>query len=186
MVGGKNMKTGLKVIDAMTQEIISVDPDTSVKRCAEIMKKHHVGSVIVKENNNLLGIISEQDLVYKVIAKDKDTNEILAKDIMTDEPVTISPGKDIYDALVRMRDKNVRRLPVLDNGELIGFLTSKDVLKIEPQLFEILVDKIQLREEAKKPISTTEITEGLCEECGEYTEYLYEQDNTFLCENCKI
>jgi CBS domain-containing protein len=184
-VRGGFMKTGLKVIDAMTKEPISVSPEDSVKNCAELMKKNHVGSVVVLKNEKLLGIISEQDFVYKVIAKDKDVYKTKAKDIMTTDPVTITPDIDIFNALVKMRDSNVRRLPVIDGEKLVGFLTSKDVLKIEPQLFELIVDKIELREEKNKPIHRIGDNEGLCSLCGEYTDFLYEEDGVMVCENCR-
>lgn len=179
------MKTGLNVMEAMTKEPISVSPDASVKECAKLMKNHHVGSLVVKENNRVLGIISEQDLVYKVIAVNKSVHKTTAKDIMTSDPVIISPDKDIFEALVKMRDCNVRRLPVIDNGKLVGFLTSKDILKVEPQLFELLVDKIELREQASKPINNISEKEGLCELCGEYTDFLYEQDDLMVCDRCR-
>jgi signal-transduction protein with cAMP-binding, CBS, and nucleotidyltransferase domain len=66
--------------------------------------------------------------------------------------VIISPEKDIYDAIIKMRDKDVRRLPVIHDGELIGLLTEKDILKIEPSLFDLLVERYEIREEDKKPI----------------------------------
>lgn len=63
---------------------------------------------------------------------------------------TIGPEKDIYDAIVLMRDKNVRHLPVMSKSTMVGFLTGKDVLKFQPQLFEVLADRIELREIERK------------------------------------
>ena len=179
------MKTGLNVSDAMTKEPISVSPTTSIKECSRLMKKHHVGSVIVVKNNRLLGILSEQDFVYKVIAEGKDIEKTLIKDIMTTDPVTITPDVDIFYALKKMRDQDVRRLPVVDETKVIGYLTSKDILKIEPELFQLMADKIELREESEKPIHRIGDREGLCEFCGEYTRFLHEQDGSMVCEKCK-
>ncbi|MBW2970751.1 CBS domain-containing protein [Candidatus Woesearchaeota archaeon] len=58
----------------------------------------------------------------------------------------------MYDSLVLMRDYNIRHLPVVHKKELVGYLTIKDILKIEPQLFELIVEKFELREEHRKPI----------------------------------
>lgn len=179
------MKTGLKVIDAMTKRPIGVSPNTSVKECAGIMKKHHLGSIVVMEDNKLLGIITEQDLVYKVIVNEMDSNKTKAKHVMVKDVITISPDKDIYEAITKMHDLNVRRLPVVDRGTLVGILTMKDIVKIEPQLFEIMVDKIELREEARKPIHRVGEKEGICELCGEYTDYLYSIDGSMVCFECR-
>ncbi|MBN1503390.1 CBS domain-containing protein [Candidatus Woesearchaeota archaeon] len=179
------MKTGLKVIDAMTKRPIGVLPNTSIQECAKLMKKYDVGNLLIMEDNKLLGILTEQDLVYKVIAKEMDLKRTKAKHIMEKDVITISPEKDIDDALKKMRNLNVRRLPVISKGEVIGILTQKDVLKIEPQLFEIIVDKIELREEANKPINKIGEREGICELCGEYTNYLYKKQDSMVCFNCR-
>ena len=91
---------------------------------------------------------------------------------------------DIYDALVKMRDNNIRHLPVVENNEMVWLLTIKDILKIEPQLFELIVEKFELREESRKPINRIIPTEGICQECGEYSEKVNEIKGTILCENC--
>ena len=65
---------------------------------------------------------------------------------------TIEGESDIYDALVIMRDENIRHLPVVNKGEMVGLLTLKDILKIQPALFELIVEKFELREEENKPV----------------------------------
>ena len=83
-----------------------------------------------------------------------------------------------------MRNNNIRHLPVVENNEMVGLLTIKDVLKIEPDLFELIVEKFELREESRKPISRAMPTEGICQECGKYSEKVREINNTFLCRSC--
>ncbi len=151
------MKTGYKVSDAMTQEPIVVGPNDSVVDCAKMMKEHGVGGIIVEEKGKLVGICTEQDIVYNIVADEKSASELKMKDIMCDNVRTISVDLDIFEALMKMRDFNCRRLPVVANdGKLVGMLTSKDVLKIEPQLFDLLVDTIELREEENKPVKVKE------------------------------
>ena len=139
-------------IDAMTMKPVMVKPDTSMKECARIMADSKVGSLIIKEDEKLLGIIKERDIVRTVVLENVDASKAKVKDYMVRDVVTISPEVDIYDALVTMKDYDVRMLPVLDGKELIGLLTVKDILKIEPQLFELLAEKLVLREEERKPI----------------------------------
>jgi CBS domain-containing protein len=146
------MKTGYKVSDAMTQEPICVAPDDNVISCASKMKQFKVGGMVVKQGNKLVGICTEQDFVHNLVAENKNPNDFKVKDIMCSTVRTIEPDKDIFEAIMKMRDLNVRRLPVVSNNELVGIITMKDIVKIEPQLFDLLVDKIEIREEETKPI----------------------------------
>jgi CBS domain-containing protein len=120
------MKTGYKVGDAMTFSPISVTPDTTIVKCSKIMDDKHIGSVLIIEDKKLMGIITEYDIVRKIVAKLKDPSKVKAKDIMVKRPITITPDKDIYDALVILRDNNIRHLPVTIGNELKGFLTLND------------------------------------------------------------
>lgn len=178
------MKTGYKVSDVMTHVPVVVSSSSTLKECAEKMEKKSVGTIIVEDDGKLQGIISERDIVRKVLAKgenplDKKVNDIMAKDL-----ITIEPSEDIFDALNRMKSFDIRHLPVLHEGKLVGLLTMKDVLKIEPQLFEILVEKIKLREEARKPINRINADEGICEFCGDYDEDMNLKDGSLVCSKC--
>lgn len=178
------MKTGVRVNDAMTVKPISVDKNTTLLECAKVMDENHVGSVVVKDNNVSIGIITEQDIIRKVVAKGINPLYERVKDYMERNLITISPDKDIYDALVLMRDNNIRHLPVLDKKKMIGLLTIKDILKIQPQLFEIIVDKFEIRESERKLKGKTFPSEGVCEGCGEYTEKVIDVDGSLFCERC--
>jgi len=179
------METGYKVCDAMTRKPIILSSDNDLKECAKEMLKNHVGAIIIKDDGKALGIITEQDIVRKVIAKGINPFKTKLKDVMEKNLISISPEKDIYEALMIMRDKNIRHLPVVDNGIMVGLLTLKDILKIQPQLFDFLVEKFEIREEARKPIYKPKEKEGICQLCGKYSENLEEQDGVLVCENCR-
>jgi len=179
------MKTGYKVCDAMTKKPIVLSPEEDLEKCAKEMLKNHVGAIIVKEDDKAVGIITEQDIVRKVVAKGINPLGVKLREVMEKNLITISPEKDIYDALIIMRDKNIRHLPVVDNNTMIGLLTLKDILKIQPQLFDLLVEKFELREEERKPIYSMREKEGICQLCGNYSEELSEVDNILVCKKCK-
>ena len=180
------MKTGYKVGDAMTIKPVMVKKEMTLKKCAEIMSEKHVGSLLVEEKGKIVGIVTEQDMVRKAMAKLLDPSKTPIKKIMEIEILTTSPSKDIYDALKIMRDHNVRHLPVVDKGKFVGFLTIKDILKIQPQLFEIIVERFELREEARKPVFGGDENEGICEVCGNYSTNLEEADDgSKVCPQCK-
>lgn len=177
------MLTGYKVCDAMTRKPISVQPDTTVREGVKLMKENNVGSLVVQEQGRLKGLITEQMLVHKIIAENKDPKKAKIKDIMEENVPTIEPSLDISEAVVKIKDMNTRQMPVVEQkGKLVGLLTMKDILKIEPALFELMAATIEVREEENKPIRAE--TEGLCELCGNYEKNLREKEGIFVCEKC--
>ncbi len=145
------MRTNIFVRDAMTKRPVCAQPNTSILDCAKLMKKHNVGSLLIKDDNEeLVGIVTEEDFVRRVIANGVDVKEPVHK-IMTKSVFTIDESEDIFDAIMKMKDLDIRHLPIVsENGKLKGLITMKDILRLEPQLFELIVDIIELREEEDK------------------------------------
>ena len=178
------MKTGYKVYDCMTTKPISVSSNTNLQDCAKIMAKNHVGALVIKDGHKSSGVITEQDIVRKAIAKGINPLTKKVKDFMAKKLLTISPKDDIYDALIKMRDSNIRHLPVVDGGKMVGLLTLKDILKIEPQLFELIVEKFEVREESRKPVNRIIAREAICQGCGAYSEDITKVKDMLLCDRC--
>ncbi len=182
-----NMNTGVKVGDLMTRNFIHVSPDTDLKKCAQTMVKKRVGSLIIQDNGKLKGLLTEKDIIWAIVKKSKaELKNIKVKDLMKRKVVTIRPNADITDAMEKFKKKKVKRLPVVENGKLIGFLTIKDVLKIDPGLFEMITETFKIKEETEK-LNRSNINaprkQGICEECGEF-ELLYHDEAQWLCGTC--
>jgi len=181
------MDTDIKVGDLMTRNFIHVSPETDLRTCAKTMVKKRVGSLIIKNDDKLKGILTEKDIVWAIVKKSKDNlKNIQAKDLMKRKVVTIKPGADITDAMSKFRKKKVKRLPVVENGNLIGLLTIKDILKIDPGLYQMIAENLKIREETEK-LKRSNINaprkQGICEECGEY-DILYHDEAQWLCDVC--
>jgi len=146
------LKTGYVVADAMTREPVVISGEKTLRDAAKVMTKEHVGSLIVKDGKEILGIVTEQDMVRKGIGSLGNAAQKKVKDVMEQNLVTTSPDEDIFEALRIMRDYNIRHLPVMNKKEFVGLVTMKDILKIEPDLYEILAEKIKLREAERKPV----------------------------------
>ena len=114
------------------------------------MADHRIGALLVKDGDSAVGIISDQDIVRHFLAKGINPLTKKVKDYPSRDLITIAPEADIYEALVKMRDSGIRHLPVVEGKKLIGLLTMKDVLKVEPALFDIVVEKYELMEEERK------------------------------------
>jgi len=193
MTNNDKMKIGIKVGDIMTRDFVSVTPATTIQECAKIMTKKRVGSLILREDNQLKGIITERDIIWALTKKScADLSKIKASDIGKRKVATIKPSADLNEALDLMRKSKYRRLPVVNQGNLIGFLTLKDILNIEPGLFEIArnMDAFRIREvddKMKRRSIRAECknsADGVCEECGNYNA-LCDIGGRLLCESCK-
>ncbi|MEK6874175.1 MAG: CBS domain-containing protein [Nanoarchaeota archaeon] len=179
------MKTGIKVCDAMTRLPVSVKPQTSLQECAQLMREKKVGSLLIKKDHELLGILTERDIVRKAVAGNLDSNNTCATEVMVEEVITIRPDLDIFDAINLMKDHDIRHLPVADGKKLVGFITIKDILKIQPQLFENLVDKMRIAEEESKMINIQKPREGICQACGNYDDDLILAKGQHICGTCR-
>lgn len=144
------MDSGLRVLDAMTVRPVAAHPNMSIRDVAALMERYNIGSVLIKNGTELLGIVTEMDYVRRAVLEGHDCTDTPISKIMTRDIVTVSPGMDVLDALLLMKDAEVTHLPVVDDGELVGFITLKDILKVQPHLFENIVDMIELREESRK------------------------------------
>jgi signal-transduction protein with cAMP-binding, CBS, and nucleotidyltransferase domain len=131
---------------------VVAEPHMSIRDVAALMDRHQVGSVLIKRGNDLLGIVTETDYVRRAVLEGHDLNGTPVTQIMTRDLVTVSPGIDVLDALMLMKDADVRHLPVVDDGNLVGFVTLKDILKVQPHLFENIVDMMDIKEEERKSL----------------------------------
>jgi len=135
------VKTKIKVSQAMTKKPVFIGPNELITTCARKMLSKNVGGIIVKEGDKLVGIVTEKDIVENAVGKELDIKKIKVRDIMTRGMITISPDDDLGKAIDVMIREDVRRLPVIKDNKLVGLLTEKDIIKIEPSLFRHLIPK---------------------------------------------
>jgi len=145
-------KTGYTVADAMTTEPVMIAPHKTLRDAAKLMAKEHVGALLVGEGKSVVGILTEQDIVRKGVAASGNPAQRKVSSAMAKELLHTTPDEDIFEALRVMRDENIRHLPVMHEGRFVGLVTLKDILRIEPDLYEILAEKIEVREEERKPL----------------------------------
>jgi CBS domain-containing protein len=137
------------VKQAMTKNIIVIHPDTTIKDAAKVMTQHRVGSLVVVDGNKLVGIITELDIIWEVVAGDLDPKITLVKDVMTKEVVTVKSNQTLEDATELMVENNIKKLPVLEGNKLVGIITATDLISVQPKMIEALA-KLMLFEEKKE------------------------------------
>ena len=178
------IETNVTVKDAMTSNVITVKPENSVADAALIMTHNEVGCLIVKSNGEPEGIITESDIINKVVAQDLKASEIAVDDIMTKNLIKIDPGRELNEAARFMSKMNIRRLAVVKDGSLTGILTAKDIMTVSPELTEILVENARMENQTDFNREGSPVP-GVCETCGNFMDYLDEIDGKFVCEECK-
>lgn len=126
----------MNVKDVMSHPIITEDEDTVVTKIAKDMDKLKIGSVVITKEGQPAGIITERDIALKVLLKNKRASEVKAKEIMSSPLITIWSGTPIEEACELAAKKRIKRLPVVENGVLIGIVSIRDVLKRKPEYLE--------------------------------------------------
>ena len=131
------------ILQSKKQSIISVNPKNTVYEALEIMVQKNVGSILVMDDDKFAGIFTERDYARKLILQGKSSKETLIGEIMTLNPVTITPDFSIEDCMHLMTDKFIRHLPVIENNKLIGIISIGDLVKsiIEEQKF--IIDNLE-------------------------------------------
>ena len=134
---------GKTVRDAMTASPTVIAGDKTAVEAARTMTTENVGSLPVVDEQKLVGMITDRDLVINVLAKDLDPHKVPVADVATQDPVSASPDESLDSALQRMADEQVRRLPVVEDGRLVGILAQADVSRTaQPESTGRMVEKI--------------------------------------------
>ena len=175
------------VKDIMSSPVATIDENETVDKAAQLMDEQNVGCIVVtSKQGKPLGIITERDLVIRVLARNSQPSKLIAKEVMTSPLITVDPDETLSEAARRMSRLNIRRLGVMYKGNLVGLVSSKDILAITPELLEIIQEKARIEGgKAIETISEAPLT-GYCDQCGHWSDNLEEVEGNFLCEDCKV
>jgi CBS domain-containing protein len=172
------------VKEIMSKPAITIEYSKSVRAAAVIMKKSRKGFLVVTKRNEPIGVLSDSDMINKIIVKKRDPSKKKVEEIMSRPLITVSPDSDAMEAVKKMKKNNVHRLPVVSNGKAIGVLSLTDIARASPDMYYLL----EYRQEMKKsPMQIREgRTSGICDSCGNYSESLVlVSDGGWVCESCK-
>ncbi len=183
------LRPKMLVKDVMSSPAVTIEENVSANRIAHLMEKTDLGCIIVTSKDaKPIGIITERDLVVRVLAKNVKPDTLRAKQVMTAPLINIEPDATVTEAARRMSRLNIRRLGVIYKEKLMGIISSKDILAVMPELLETIQEKALIEgenrvEEAEKesaPLS------GYCDHCGVWSDELKEVNGEFLCEDCRV
>lgn len=140
----------LQVEDVMVEEVITTEEDTTVMQAVKIMNKLEIGCLIVVRKGKPAGILTERDLLRRVLAKSKNPKKTLVSEVMTKPLVFGKPHMEVEEAVKLMFKMKIKKLPVVGkNGQLAGLITLTDLVRFQPQMISI-IKKLSVTEEAPK------------------------------------
>lgn len=176
---GIRFETRVPLKEVMRRNPTTISNGATVAKAAATMCHDDVGSCIVLQRNHPIGIVTEQDINCKVVAKDLKPSTVLVNGIMSTPLITVRADKTVGDAAQMMVKHRVRRLPVVDeNNKVIGIVTVRDLLTVSNEINEIMADLIEINRE--------EIVEmGICNRCSQMSDDLKRVDNVMLCARCR-
>ena len=138
------MASGLLVRDIMTKTVKTVRINASVREAVRRMNKFNIGAIIVLERKRPVGILSERDILKRIVEQCIDPSTVKVKEIMSSPVITINPDNSIEDAARLMTKKGIRKLPVVEDDRLVGIVTSVDLMGAGPKLVDLLEDLLKI------------------------------------------
>ena len=119
----------MRAKDVMVKEVVKVNSCTLVDNAVKMMNKNNIGCLIVEDNGEARGIVTQRDLLEKVLEKAKDPRKLAVSDIMTKKLVVGNPEMEIHEAARLMFKRKIKKLPIVENGKLIGLITLTNIAR---------------------------------------------------------
>jgi signal-transduction protein with cAMP-binding, CBS, and nucleotidyltransferase domain len=195
------LRSKMLVKDVMSSPVVTSQENAPISKVAQLMDENDLGCIIVaNKQGKPLGIITEKDLVARILAKNVKPDSMKASEVMTSPLITVDPDTQISEVARTMSRLNVRRLGVIYKGQLVGLISSKDILAVMPELMEMIQEQARIEFEKKRDEEGEEETEesrseedksevaplaGYCDHCGAWSDNLSEVGNEYICEDCK-
>jgi CBS domain-containing protein len=178
------MRTEVTIRDIMSINPVIVNRKATVMDAAKEMKGEGVGSIIIVDDGMPVGIVTESDILRKVVAEGSHPSEIAVEEIMSSPPITISPDAGVEEVIKLMGKNRIRRLPVMENGKLVGMVTERDLLQISPMLLDVARELSSISGSRETSYGKQRLLSGKCEGCGMLSDRLIEVDGHLFCESC--
>ncbi len=170
------------VKEIMSKPAYTIDESKTAKDAALDMSENRRGFLVVTKSGKPVGVLSDSDIISKVVSKNILPQKIKIKEIMSSPVVTTQPNDDVTLAVKKMKNNNIHRLPVTDKGKIVGVISLTDIARSSPDMVDLLEYRLKMKEE---PFELKEkITSGVCEVCGNFSSDLKNIDGVWTCEDC--
>ncbi len=134
----KEGEVTIKVEDVMVKEVMTIDDNVTVKEAADVMNKFDIGCLIAIRRGKAIGILTERDILKRIVAGGKDAVKTKVKDVITSPLVVAEPSMDLGEAVKLMFQMKIKKLPVVDGKRIVGLVSLTDIARFQPQVISIL------------------------------------------------
>ncbi|MFH0868701.1 MAG: CBS domain-containing protein [archaeon] len=175
--------SGIKVKEIMTGEVVIVRPDMTITEVARLMNSFRIGGLPVIEHGKLIGMLTERDIMSRVVATNQKASEMTVSQVMTSPPKVVGNlDEDIKSIAGKISRYDVTRIPIVDKeNRLVGIVTNKDVLRNSHELLDVLMEQARVKGQLTDDESHTAF--GKCELCGQ-SAHLQFINSSFVCDAC--
>jgi CBS domain-containing protein len=143
----------MKAEDVMAREVVTLDENVPVKKAAEIMAQEGVSAIITTSEGKAKGILTERDILKRIVAEDKNSKKTKIKEIMSSPLVTIEPTTSLEEAAHIVFEKKIKSLPVIHENRLIGLISLQDICKLQPEILRILRQAMETPKNLQKVLN---------------------------------
>ena len=176
----------VRVRDLMTRSLVSMDPEDTVTEAARLMDRKRIHSILIgSHGNEFSGIITDLDIVSRVVSKGLDPSKVKVREVMTSPLVSIGEDATIEECAKKMRENGVRRLIVESDDGKVGMIAESDIVRVTPELHFLIRERSQLEAGLTSTAPKKVVLSGYCEMCGNYSSQLRNVDSKWLCEDCR-
>ncbi|MCK4476521.1 MAG: CBS domain-containing protein [Methanophagales archaeon] len=182
------METDIPLRDIMVREVVKGDRELNVMEAAKLMKKYDVDSIVVLNNGEPVGIVTQGDIISELVSKDITPSTVKLKDIMTTPLITASSNDRLSDIAKKMATERIRKIPVIEDEKLVGIVADVDILAVSSEMNSILAELIEMNVEREILGTGSEgegMGQGICEKCASFSNDLVMKGGLMVCETCK-
>lgn len=181
------METDIPLREIMIHEVVTGDKDMNVREAAKMMKKYDVDSIVVLNDGDPVGIVTQGDIISELVTKDTTPSTVKLEDVMTTPLVAASPEDHLSEIVKKMAAEKIRKLPIIEDGKLVGIVADVDILSVSSEMNTILADLIEMHVERDILVTENEgeeVEQGICEKCGCFSNDLRVKSGRMVCETC--
>jgi CBS domain-containing protein len=180
------METDIPLREVMVRDVVTGDKDLTVLEAAKLMRKSRVDSIIVLSHSGPVGIVTEGDIISELVSKDIKPSTVKLEAIMTRPLISASPNDRVSAIAKKMAKERIRKMPVVDDGKLVGIVADVDILSVASEMNSIHAELIEMSMEREElDLEDESVGQGICEKCGGFSHYLVMKSGLMVCESCK-
>lgn len=172
------------VREVMNSPVITGFEEETIENIAQRMSDCKISSVIIMNGQKPTGIVTEHDIITKVVTKNETPSEVQVKEIMSSPLLTISDEKTVIEATKFMRNMNIKKLGVVDEEKLMSVLSITDIVSVIPEIYAIITEKSRII--ANESSVKTAHLANICDTCDQWFDGLHIVDGKYLCHDCKM